>query len=471
MSALRLSRTAGQGRSAAPVRLVHLGLGNFFRAHQCWYTEHAPDAAQWGIAGFTGRGSQSLVDHLTEQQGLYTLVTRARDADQFEVLGGLSGIHVAADNDAWVRYFESPELAAVTITVTEAGYLRGADGGLDSGRPEVQADIQVLRADPTGIVRTAPARLVAGLAARRRAGAGPIALVPCDNVPGNGALAERVVRDLAELVDDKLVAWLTDSVAVVTTMVDRITPATTTQDVRAVYAATGFDDRCPVVTEPFREWVLSGTFPAGKPRWEDAGATFTHDITPYEHRKLWLLNGAHSLLAYAGSIRGHDTVPAAIGDETCRSWVEEWWAVASAHLDQPAEDTAAYRAALLQRFSNARMRDRLNRIAADGSQKLPIRFLPVLRAERAAGRVPPAATRVLAAWICHLRGAGAPISDARADEVVPLAAGRLAAAVPRVLGWLDPAIGADPDVVSTVVDQSEEFSRAEHVAGRSAAQR
>jgi fructuronate reductase len=440
--------------------MVHLGLGSFFRAHQCWYTEHAPDGAHWGIAAFTGRGSQSLVDQLTEQQGLYTLVTRARDGDQFEVLSGLSAVHVAADNEAWVRYFEDPQLAVVTITVTEAGYLPSLDGGLDTRRPEIQADIQVLCDDPTGSVRTAPARLVAGLAARRRAGAGPIALVPCDNLPGNGALAERVVRDLAQLVDDNLAAWLTDWVAVVTTMVDRITPVPTPEDVLAVRVAAGFEDRCPVVSEPFHEWVLSGTFPAGRPRWEGAGATFTDDITPYEHRKLWLLNGAHSLLAYTGSIRGHETVPAAIADETCRSWVEEWWAVAALHLDQQAGDMAAYRAALVRRFSKTRMRDRLDRIAADGSQKLPIRFLPVLRAERAAGRVPAAATRVLAAWICHLRGAGAPVSDARADEVVPLAAGPLASAVPRVLGWLDPALAADADVVSTVVDQSNQFSRA-----------
>jgi len=451
--------------------MVHLGLGSFFRAHQCWYTEHAPDGAHWGIAAFTGRGSQSLVDELTEQQGLYTLVTRARDGDQFEVLSGLSGVHVAANNEAWLRYFEDPQLAAVTITVTEAGYLRSLGGGLDTSRPEIRADIQVLCDDLTGSVRTAPARLVAGLAARRRAGAGPIALVPCDNLPGNGALAERVVRDLARLVDDNLAAWLADWVAIVTTMVDRITPVPTPADVLAVRAAAGFEDRCPVVSEPFHEWVLSGTFPAGRPRWEGAGATFTDDITPYEHRKLWLLNGAHSLLAYTGSICGHETVPAAIADDTCRSWVEEWWAVASRHLDQQAADLATYRAALLQRFSNTRMRDRLDRIAADGSQKLPIRFLPVLRAERAAGRVPTAATRVLAAWICHLRGAGAPVSDARADEVVPLAAGPLASAVPRVLGWLDPALAADADVVSTVVDQSKQFSRAGQAPRRTAAQR
>ena len=304
MSAPRLSRTAGRGRAAAPVRLVHLGLGNFFRAHSCWYTEHAPDAAQWGFAAFTGRGSSPLVDELNEQDGLYTLVSRGGDADRFEVLGSLSRAHTAADNDAWLRYFEDPQLSAVTITVTEAGYLRGADGGLDTGRPEVQADITVLRNDLTGLVRTAPARLVAGIAARRKAGAGPLALVPCDNTPGNGALAERVVGDLAELIDDGLASWLRASVAVVTTMVDRITPRATPGDVRTVLRSTGFDDRCPVVTEPFHEWVLSGAFPAGRPRWEDAGATFTDDITPYEHRKLWLLNGAHSLLAYAGSIRG-----------------------------------------------------------------------------------------------------------------------------------------------------------------------
>jgi fructuronate reductase len=441
------------------VRLVHLGLGNFFRAHQCWYTEHASDAADWGFAAFTGRASAPMVGDLNEQQGLYTLVSRAADVDRFEVLSSLSRAHAAADQDAWLRYFQAPELSAVTITVTEAGYLRGPDGGLDTRRPDVQADIEALRSNPTGLVRTAPARLVAGMAARRRADAGPLALVPCDNTPGNGVLAERVVRDLAQLIDADLAGWLEDSVAVVSTMVDRITPRAAPEDLAAVLESTGFDDRCPVVSEPFHEWVLSGAFPAGRPRWQDAGAAFTSDVTPYEHRKLWLLNGAHSLLAYAGSITGHETVAGAAADETCRSWLEEWWTVASPHLNQPTAEIAAYRAALLERFANTRMHDRLDRIAADGSQKLPIRILPVLRAERAAGRVPPGATRVLAAWVCHLRGLGAPVNDVRASEVVPLAKGPLAEAVPLVLAALDPALGADTDVVTIVVDQSKEFSR------------
>jgi len=454
----RLSRAAGHGRPAPPVRLVHLGLGNFFRAHQCWYTEHAGDAAGWGFAAFTGRSGSPLVDDLTAQDGLYTLVSRAADADRFEVIGSVSRVHAGTDQDAWLRYLSSPDVVAATITVTEAGYLRGPGGGLDTDRPEVRGDLDALRRGAAEPVRTAPGRLVAGLAARRRADAGPFTLVPCDNTPGNGALVERVVGDLAEMVDGGLAGWLRQSVTVVTTMVDRITPRATAEDVRGVANATGVDDRSPVITEPFHEWVLGGAPPTGRPRWEDAGATVTEDVTPFEHRKLWLLNGAHSLLAYAGSIRGHTTVAEAVGDPTCHAWLEQWWKVASAHLAQPAEDLARYRAALLDRFANERMRDRLDRIAADGSQKLPIRILPVLRAERAAGRMPEGATRVLAAWVCHLRGLGAPVVDARADEVVPLADGPLPVAVRRLLTTLDPEVGADAAVVAGVVDQSEQLA-------------
>ena len=204
--------------------------------------------------------------------------------------------------------------------------------------------------------------------------------------------------------------------------------------------------------------MLSGEFPAGRPDWARAGALITGDLAPYEHRKLWLLNGAHSLLAYAGSALGHDTVAMAAADETCRGWVEQWWSVAAAHLPQPGAELAGYLAALAARFGNARIGDRLDRIAADGSQKLPVRVLPVLRAERAAGRRPAAATRILAAWTCHLRGLGAPVSDVAAAEVVPLAAGPLGRAVPALLRWLDPELGADGEVCALVAAQCEELA-------------
>jgi fructuronate reductase len=453
-----LSRGGVHGRPAAPIGLVHLGLGNFFRAHQAWYTEHAPDADRWGIAAFSGR-SADLPEALTAQGGLYTLVTRAADGDRFEVVGSLSRAHVGTDHEAWLGYLRSPEVRAVTVTVTEAGYVRAADGGLDRDRPEVRADVEALRDDPTAPVRTAPARLLAGFAARRRADGGPLTLIPCDNLPDNGAVAARSLFDMAEMVDAGLVAWLEDSVATVTTMVDRITPRTTDDHVRTVADATGVTDRAPVVTEPFSEWVLSGAFPGGRPRWEDAGATIADDVEPFEQRKLWLLNGGHSLLAYAGPARGHATVADAVADDTCRDWLVQWWDEASAHLPQPAPEITAYREALLDRFANARMRHELAQIAADGSQKLPVRILPVLQRERATGRLPPGATRILAAWVAHVRGAGAPVSDARAEEVVPLAGGPLRDAVRRVLDFLDSAVGSDDDVVAAVVADAEQFER------------
>ena len=365
----------------------------------------------------------------------------------------------ADDHDAWLGYLASPQVRAVTVTITEAGYLRGADGGLDRTRDDVQADIATLRRNPTAAVLTAPARLVAGLAARRRADAGPLTLIPCDNLPDNGTVAARVVADLADMVDPGLADWCSGSLSTVTTMVDRITPRTAPEDVVAVSESTGVRDDAPVVTEPFREWVLSGAFPAGRPRWEDAGATFTDDIVPFEHRKLWLLNGGHSLLAYAGAIRGHDTVADAVADDVVRGWLVQWWTEASRHLSQPEDELAAYRTALLDRFANPRIRYLLAQIATDGSQKLPVRILPTLRQERAAGRTPAGATLVLGAWVAHLRGAGTPVVDVRADEVVPLAAGPLPDAVRRVVTYLDPALGADADVVSAVLEAAEQLGR------------
>jgi fructuronate reductase len=453
-----LRRSAG----APPVGLVHIGLGNFFRAHQAWYTTHAPDAPEWGIAAFTGRSStrsHARVATLRSQDGLYTLITRAAGGDRFEVVASLAAIHVAGEHAAWLAYLADSKVQVVTTTVTEAGYVRAADGGLDVDRPEVRADLLALRADVSAPVITAPAKLVAGFAARRLAGAGPLTVVPCDNLPGNGAAVAEVVGELAIMVDPKLAAWITGNVSYVTTMVDRITPEPTPADIAAAQCATGVHDRAAVVTEPFTEWVIGGEFAAGRPIWEGAGATFTTDVAPFEERKLWMLNGAHSMLAYAGSIRGHVTVADTMGDATCRGWLDQWWDASARHLSLPAADNAAYRAALIERFANPRLAHRLDQIAWDGSQKLPIRVLPTIHRERAAGRLPVGVVRPLAAWVCHLRGSGAKVKDARAADFLPLAAGPLPEAVRLVLKALDPDLAADEAVVAAVLAGTRELGQ------------
>ena len=439
------------------MRLLHLGLGNFFRAHQAWYTDRVPDAEAWGYAAFAGRG-RGARPCATAQEGLYTLVSRASDADRFEVVSSVSRAHAAGEHDAWLGYFRSPGLAVVTTTITEAGYLLNAGGALDLDRPEIRSDLEVLRRDPDGLVRTAAGRLVAGLAVRRRAEAGPVALVPCDNVPGNGPLTERMVRDLAELVDGELATWLSECVTVVTTVVDRITPRTTPVDAQAVEVATGFDDGCPVISEPFHEWVLAGVFPAGRPRWHEVGATFTDDVTPFEHRKLWLLNGAHSLLAYAGSIRGHATVAAAAADGPAGAgwrsggrWRRPTW---------PNQMTAWPPTGRPCWHASATPGSTINWSASPPTGHRSYRSASCRCCGPSGRRTasPWAATRVLAAWICHLCGRGVAVHDARAGEVVPRAQGPLSQAAPRVLGWLEPSLGADADVTAAVIDQCEQFA-------------
>ena len=453
----RLSR-GRDGRPVAPVRIAHLGVGNFFRAHQAWYTEHAADSPEWGIAAFTGR-SAGAADALAGQESLYTLLVRGAEGDRPEVISSLSAVHSSAVLDDWCRVFALPDLAVVTSTVTEAGYRRAPDGSLDLADPEVAADVAALRADGVAAsVTTAPGKLTLGLLVRRDGGLGPVTLVPCDNVPDNGTMARRVVTDLAAAVDPALAAWIADRIGFVTTMVDRITPRTTDDDRTDLLARAGVDDPACVVTEPHSEWVLSGRFVAGRPAWEAAGARFVDDLGPWEQRKLWLLNGSHSLMAYAAPLRGATTVAEAVGDPVVRGWVEQWWDDAARHLPLPAAEIAAYRAALVARYRNPRIRHLLAQIAADGSQKIPIRILPTLRAALAQGSIARGATRAVAAWILHLRGEGAAVTDASAQDLrASVSAVPLREAVELVLRRLDVD---DPRVTEAVAEQAGELSGA-----------
>ncbi len=426
-----LNRTNAEVGPTAPVRIVHIGLGAFHRSHQAWYTQHADPERQWGIAAFTGRSPEAAAT-LAAQDGLYTLVERAADGDQFGVMDSISAAYDGADLHRLTTMLSAPETALMTITITEPAYNLGRDGHLNTSAPAVAADATALKdmwARMGGLdvqgnypqLVTMGGRVLPGLDARRRANAGPLAVVPCDNLTSNGKAASEAIEGLAALVSAELADWIRKNVSFVNTSVDRITPRTTEADITAVREATGFDDATPVITEPFSSWVLSGEFPAGRPAWENAGAVFVDDIAAFEQRKLWLLNGAHSLLAYAGQLRGLRTVAEAVADSSCAAWLEAYWNEAAAHLDQTKLDIPAYRAELLDRFRNERIEHLLGQIGADGSTKLRMRAVPVLIAERSAGRSGEGAARAVAAWIDYLvqlHVNGAKPADAEVDLLV-----------------------------------------------------
>ncbi|MFR9730665.1 mannitol dehydrogenase family protein [Saccharopolyspora sp. MS10] len=409
----------------APVRAVHLGLGGFHRAHQAWYTAADPE---WGIAAYTFR-STALPRALGEQGGLYSLLVRGAAGPAVRTVASISRAHPGGDVERWLADLADPEVALVTLTVTEAAY-----------RPSAPGEDSAL------------ARLVAGLRARFRRCAAPITLVPCDNVPANGDVLRTALRASIPASEAAFAAWAETGVSIASTVVDRITPATTAEDVRAARELTGVHDAVPVVTEPFAEWLIAGGFAAGRPRWERAGARFTGSVDEHQRRKLWLLNGAHTLLAYAGPARGRSSVREAVDDDVLAGLVESWWDTASRHLALPAAELAEYRERLRRRFAAPAIEHRLRQIAADGSQKIPARVLPVLRAERAAGRLPEAAVAVLAAWTAHLRTGE--VRDARAAELVRLAASGARAP----LAELDPELGADDELVAAIDAELGRFS-------------
>lgn len=274
-------------------------------------------------------------------------------------------------------------------------------------------------------------------------------MVSCDNLSANDLAAHNAIQGLAAAVDPELGAWVEGNVSFVATSIDRITPRTEDSVLADVARETGYTDQVPVVTEPFRSWVLQGEFPAGRPDWEKAGAEFVADIEPFERRKLWLLNGSHSLMAYAGQLRGHATVAEAIGDPVCRMWVEEFWDEAAQHLTTPGLDVPDYRDALLDRFSNPRIAHNLAQIAMDGSTKLQMRAVPVLKAERQAGRAGTAAARAIAAWIAYLDGR-TEVSDARSELVLEANPKPVDERVRALIALLDAELAQQEDVVDQI---------------------
>jgi fructuronate reductase len=432
-----------------PVRIVHLGLGAFHRAHQAWYTTHAGNARDWGICAFTGR-SPAMAELLSGQDGLYTVIERSPTTDRHEIVSSLVEARDGANISRLAEQFASPDIALVTITVTEAGYRLHADGSPDTSDAALARDLETLREAVSSQAQlgrlsltTMLGRLLAGLEARRRALGPGIAVVPCDNLPANGSVMSRGTTAAAEFASPALAEWIAQNVSFVSTSVDRITPRTTAADAERLNTQAEWVDAAPVVTEPFRDWVLSGSFPAGRPAWEDAGARFVEDIEPWEHRKLWLLNGAHTLLSFGGLLRGHETIAEAIRDPALSVMVEEFWDEASALL--PAGlGLDGYRAALRERFLNSRIDHRLAQIAEDGTLKLSLRIVPVAEAHLKAGRLPRGAAFAIACWLAHEPARPVSLSAAIAS-LSPFLAAR-EAFVSAVEGYLSEWPGARPGV-------------------------
>ncbi|MDM0006567.1 mannitol dehydrogenase family protein [Variovorax sp. J22G73] len=412
-------------RDALQAGIVHLGVGAFHRAHIAVVNEaalHASGDLRWGTVGVSLRAADTR-DALRPQAGLYTLALRDAADDgspreALQVVGNLLDVLVAPeDPHAVLARIAHPDTRIVSLTITEKGYHHDpATGALRLDAPDILHDLAHPEAP-----RTMPGFVVHALALRRARGLAPLTVLSCDNLPANGDTTRGIVLAFAQAVDAGLRDWIAAHCTFPNSMVDRIVPRTTDADRTRISERLGVDDAWPVIGEPFLEWVVEDSFANGRPDWTAGGARFVAHAQPYEKLKLRMVNGAHSALAYLGAMAGFRTVDRAMAEPALHAFIDALMReeIAPTLPAMESLDLDAYRARLLQRFSNPALQHQTKQIAMDGSQKLPQRLLGTVRDRLAAGRPIDRLALAVAGWIHYLRGVDE--TDATHEVQDPLA--------------------------------------------------
>ncbi len=358
--------------------IVHFGVGNFHRAHQAVYLDDLFNAGRdrdWAIVGAGVRDPDVTVrEKLKQQDWLTTVVEQEAETTNARVTGAMVDFVRPYDVGANLDMLARPHIRIVSLTVTEGGYyISPATQTFDSDHPDIVADARNIETPITAF-----GLIVAGLKRRRAAGVAPFTVMSCDNIPGNGHVAENAVAGLARLADPGLGDWIRANVAFPNSMVDRITPATTDRERAYLRDKYGLEDGWPVFCEEFRQWVVEDRFPAGRPALEAVGVTFTADVAPYELMKIRMLNGGHAAIAYPAGLLDIHFVHEAMEDAQIRAFLEALTTREIQPVVPPPPNTKldSYRALVARRFANPKIADTIQRLCFDGSNRQPKFILP-----------------------------------------------------------------------------------------------
>lgn len=393
-------------RSRTIPALVHIGVGGFNRSHLAVYLDDllALGASKpWGEFGVGLLPADKRIhEALAEQDFLYGLLTVDSDQENYRVVGSLVGHLYAPEScEAVLHRLAAAECAIVSLTVTEGGYfIEDASGRFLDDHPDIRHDLDHPQQPGTWVGYVAEA-----CERRRKQGRAPFTLLSCDNVQSNGAAARKALLAFADLRGGGLRAWIEANVTFPCSMVDRITPHTTEENRTAIAENFGVLDRSPVVSEPFRQWVLEDTFAAGRPEWERAGAQITGDVAPYEMTKMRLLNGGHSTIGYPAGLLGYSYMAEGACDALLRRLLTAFMAEVRPTLKTlPGIDLDEYTAMIVKRVSNSAIRDQVSRICSDCCAKVAKFLVPSLRDLLGAGTEPEVLPFVLASWLHYMRG-------------------------------------------------------------------
>lgn len=370
-------------RKAVRPGILHIGVGNFHRAHEECYTNEliatVPDQTEWGICGAMLLPSdKALYEKLKSQNGEYTLTICGRDGkDRCEEIGSLTELIYAPDDaKSLINKIADPNIRIISMTITEGGYnIDKESGKFNLQDKAVKADI----ANPSE-PRTVFGFLAEGLRRRRSADAGPVTILICDNLQHNGDTARKAFMSFFEAQDPELAEWVEKNVTFPNSMVDRITPATLPADVLRLNKENGTDDLAPVYCEDFIQWVVEDKFANGRPEWEKVGVEFTDDVSAYENMKLSLLNASHTLLSYPSFLSGYRKVDDAMHDRRIEKFVRDFMDIdITPYVPAPGNtDLEKYKQTLIERFGNRSVSDQIARLCFDGLAKFPVYVTPNL---------------------------------------------------------------------------------------------
>ena len=392
-------------RQSLRSRIVHFGFGAFHRAHQALLTDRVLNAkgGDWGICEISLFSGDVLMSQLRAQDHLFTVLEKGPDGNQPIIVGAVHEcLNAKLDSlAAIIEKFCEPQVAIVSLTITEKGYcLDPATGRLDTQNARIVHDLE----NPSE-PHSAPGILVEALHRRRERGLQPFTVLSCDNIPDNGHVVKNAVLGMAQKRSPELAAWIDAHVSFPGTMVDRIVPAATEASLAEITQALGVDDPCAISCEPFIQWVVEDNFVAGRPEWEVAGVQMVQDVLPWEQMKLRMLNGSHSFLAYLGYLAGYAHINECMEDEHFRE------AARRLMLDEQAPtlritdvDLTAYADSLIDRFANPALQHRTWQIAMDGSQKLPQRMLDGIRVHLERHTAWPLLALGVAGWMRYVSG-------------------------------------------------------------------
>jgi fructuronate reductase len=375
-------------RAGSPV-ITHLGFGAFARAHVAVYADALLRLGTPAHIRGVALRSRRAQDQLEPQDGLFTVAVREPDsAPTLQVVGALASMETGPA--AALAALTASTTQLVTLTITENGY-SSIDEETASG----------------GLPSSAPALIALSLDLRRQAGLPAPVFASLDNLLDNGTVLRARVLNEAERIDGALAEWIARDVCFPSSVVDRMVPAPTERVLEEIAAELGLSDEAAVAAERHCSWTIRSVERLAP--FADVGVELVGDVAPFERRKLWLLNGPHSAVAYGGLLAGHATIADAVKDPLIARFVQEIVTdTLEVALLPPALQPAAFAAEALRRFANPALGHTCAQVGADGSAKLPQRLLPIVAARAARSLGTSKFALVAAIWLAAAAGVEVP---------------------------------------------------------------